>query len=202
MTAADEPRLRAKHFVDRMPFNPGSDEALTPQQERYYMASQWRMMWWKLRRHRLAVASGAFLLLLYASVLISELIAPYALATRNTEFIYAPPQGVHLFRDGRFVGPYVLGLDYELDLRTLKREYVANPDKPQPLRFFCSGDPYEFWGLFKADLHLVCPAPGGTLFLLGSFVMAYNVWRTIRGDVRDEQPYEMLETRPAAGAAE
>src|SRR3546814_3901080 len=75
------------------------------------MASQWRMMWWKLRRHRLAVVSGGFLALLYASVLISELIAPYALATRHTEFIYAPPQSVHLFHEGRFVGPHVLGLD-------------------------------------------------------------------------------------------
>ena len=72
------------------------------------------------------------------------MIAPYALASRNTEFIYAPPQGIHLFHDGRFVGPYVLGLDYTLDLRTLKRDYAANPDKRQPLRFFCAGEPYKF----------------------------------------------------------
>jgi cytochrome c oxidase cbb3-type subunit 1 len=29
-------------------------------------------------------------------------------------------------------------------------------------------------------------AAGGVLFLLGSLIMAYNVWRTIRGDVRQE----------------
>ena len=168
MSATGTPRPRARHFVDRAPFNPAADEALTPQQERYYMASQWRMMWWKLRRHRLAVASGLFLALLYASVLISELIAPYGLAMRHTGFIYAPPQNVQLFRDGRFVGPYVLGLDYSLDLRTLKREYTPNPDKVQKLRFFCAGDRYEFWGLFAADTHLICPAAGGTLFLLGT----------------------------------
>ncbi len=168
MSADSPPRPRARHFVDRSPFNPASDEVLTAQQERYYMASQWRMMWWKLRRHRLAVISGGFLALLYVSVLISELIAPYGLTTRHTEYIYAPPQGVHFFQDGRFVGPYVLGLDYQLDLRTLKREYTPNPDRPQKLRFLCSGDPYEFWGMFRADLHLVCPAEGGTLFLLGT----------------------------------
>ena len=65
MSVAGTPRPRARHFVGRAPFNPGDDEALTPQQERYYMASQWRMMWWKLRRHRLAVASGLLLLMLY-----------------------------------------------------------------------------------------------------------------------------------------
>ena len=29
-------------------------------------------------------------------------------------------------------------------------------------------------------------ALGGVLFLLGALIMAYNLWRTIRGDVRVE----------------
>ena len=97
------------------------------------------MMWWKFRRHRLAVVSGLIILLMYASILVSELIAPYNQQTRNTDFIYAPPQMVHLFHDGDFVGPFVYGLDYRLDLRTLKREYTPNPANVQRLRFFCSG---------------------------------------------------------------
>ncbi len=36
------------------------------------------------------------------------------------------------------------------------------------MRFFCRGDGYKFWGLFPGDLHLVCPAEGGQLFLLGT----------------------------------
>ena len=35
----------------------------------------------------------------------------------------------------------------------------------------------------------VIRAAGGGLFVLGSLVMAYNVYRTARGDVRSEQPY-------------
>ena len=34
-------------------------ETLTPEQERFYLASQWKMMWWKFRRHRIAVICGA-----------------------------------------------------------------------------------------------------------------------------------------------
>ena len=30
---------------------------LTPEQERYYLAAQWKLMWWKLKRHRIAVVS-------------------------------------------------------------------------------------------------------------------------------------------------
>jgi len=159
---------RTDHYVNREPFNPDGDTVLTPEQERYYMASQWQMMWWKLKRHRVAVISGLFLILLYLSTIISEMIAPYALSTRHTDSIYAPPQRVHLFHDGNYVGPFVYGLDYTLNMRNLKREYAPNPEKIQKLRFFCSGDSYKFWGMVEMDFHLVCPAEGGTLFLLGT----------------------------------
>ncbi len=157
-----------KHFVSREPFDPYRIAALTPEQERFYLASQWKMMWWRLRRHRLAVISGAILALFYASILITEFLAPYELQTRNTDFIYAPPQAVHLFHDGSFVGPFVYGLDYKLDLRTLKRDYTPNPAKVQPLRFLCRGEAYRLWDTFEGNLHLVCPAVGGTFFLFGT----------------------------------
>jgi peptide/nickel transport system permease protein len=159
---------KPRHFVDTAPFDPQYDEVLTPEQERYYMASQWQMMWWKLKRHRLAVISGIVLLLLYGSTLISEMIAPYELSSRNIDHIYAPPQSIHLFHEGEFVGPFVYGLDYKLDLRNLQRVYTVDTSDVQPLRFFCSGDPYKFWGMIDSDFHLVCPAENGTLFLLGT----------------------------------
>ncbi|WP_323797793.1 ABC transporter permease [Nisaea sp.] len=166
ISSADGPRT--DHYVNREPFDPNSDTVLTPEQERYYMASQWQMMWWKLKRHRVAVISGLFLIFLYLSTIVSEMIAPYGLATRHTDHIYAPPQPVHLFHEGSFVGPFVYGLDYTLNMRNLKREYRDNPEKVDKLRFFCSGDDYKFWGMVEMDFHLICPAEGGTFFLLGT----------------------------------
>jgi peptide/nickel transport system permease protein len=157
-----------QHYASTAPFNPQDAEVLTPELQRYYMASQWRMMWWKLKRHRLAVASGVVLLVLYASILIAEFLAPYSLHTRNTDFIYAPPQGVHLFHDGRFVGPFVYGFNYKLDLDTLKREYTDDTSRTYRLRFFCTGDSYHFWGVIPGSVHLICPPEGGTFFLLGT----------------------------------
>ena len=156
------------HLVSTAPFDPMSVEQLTPEQERFYLASQWQMMWWRFRRHRLAVISGAVLLLLYGTILISEFLAPYNLHTRNVDFIYAPPQRIHLFDNGKFVGPFVYGFDYHLDLNNLKREYAPDPAKVEPIRFFCHGDGYKFWGAFEGDVHLFCPAEGGTLFLFGT----------------------------------
>ena len=53
-------------------------------------------------------------------------------------------------------------------MENLKREYVPNPEKVQPIRFFCSGDKYKFWGLVPGTFHFVCPAEKGTMFLLGT----------------------------------
>jgi len=105
---------------------------------------------------------------MYLSILVCEFLAPYGLDTRNTDFIFAPPQRVRIFHDGRLVAPFVYGFDYRLDMANLERVYTPNPEKRQTIRFFCRGDGYLFWGLFHADLHLVCPARSGQLFLLGT----------------------------------
>ena len=170
MTSSREDSMRRgiEHFVSKAPFDPYTVDELTPEQERYYMASQWQLMWWKLKRHRLAVIFGFVLLVMYGSTLISEIVAPYDLHERHTRFIYAPPQAVHLFDKGEFIGPFVYGWNYSLNMENLKREYSENTAKVYPIRFFCRGEPYKFWGLVDGDFHLVCPSAGGTLFLLGT----------------------------------
>ncbi|MDQ2704726.1 MAG: ABC transporter permease, partial [Pseudomonadota bacterium] len=109
-----------------------------------------------------------FLALLYLSTLISELLAPYNLEAKHPRHIYSPPQSIHLFHNGEFIGPFVYGLDFKLNMENLKREYTPNPEKVQPLRFFCSGEKYKFWGLIEGSFRFVCPAENGTMFLLGT----------------------------------
>jgi len=156
------------HYVSTAPFDPYSVEAMTEEQERVNQASQLRLMWWKFKRHRLALASGIFLAVLYGMILICEFLAPYNLHTRNVDFIYAPPQRVHFFHEGNFIGPFVYGRTMTLDMDTLKRNYADDPSDVEPIRFFCRGDSYRFWGLFESNWHLVCPAEDGQLFLLGT----------------------------------
>ena len=166
------------HWYRDEPFDPVEDERrLTPEQERFYMASQWRLMWWKFRRHPIAVASAVFLLALYASVMVSEWIAPYALHKRHAKYIYAPPQSIHLFHEGSFVGPFVYGYTVEKDLKRMQRIYTVDKTNVQPLRFFCFGDRYRFWGLVDMRFHFVCPyereleegvKERGTFFLMGT----------------------------------
>lgn len=162
-----EPGAPLPHYVSDAPFDPNAMETQGAGGEAA-QASQLRLMWWRFRRHRVAVISGIFLIAIYATIFISEFLAPYNLHTRHTDHIYAPPQRVHIIRDGALVAPYVLGREMRLDMDTLQRVYTDNPADVQPLRFFCQGDSYTFWGAFEASTHLVCPAEGGTLFLLGT----------------------------------
>jgi peptide/nickel transport system permease protein len=156
------------HFVSTEPFDPGSATRLSPEQERLYLASQWKLMWWKFKLHRVAVVSGVILLAMYATTLVTEFLAPYNLHTRHTDFIYSSPQPIRLFHQGRFVGPFVYDRHKSLDMETLRRDYIEDDSTPHPLRFFCSGDPYRFWGLVDMSFHFVCPPQDGTLFLLGT----------------------------------
>ena len=162
------PGAPLQHYVSTAPLDLQSVEAMTPEQSKVFQASQLRLMWWKFRKHRLALVSGIFLAVLYSGILICEFLAPYNLHTRNMDFIYAPPQRVRLFHNGEFVGPFVYGREMTLDMDTLKRNYIENHDDVQRLRFFCRGDSYLFWGLIEGDRHLVCPAENGQLFLAGT----------------------------------
>ena len=161
-------REETAHYVNPEAFNPAQAETLSPEQERYYQASQWQIMWWKFRRHRVAVWSGVILILFYLCVPFAELIAPYSPNERSNDHLYAPPQTLRLFHEGSFVGPFVYGSKASIDLETVRWVYAEDRQDVQPLRFFCSGSKYRFWGLFDARFHLVCPAEGGTLYLLGT----------------------------------
>lgn len=162
-----------KHYVNDRPFDPYAAVTLSPEQEKYYLASQWVLMWMKFKRHRLAVISGLYLALVYFSVLISEILAPYSFSHRHTDYLYAPPQEVRLFHNGEFLGPFVYDYDVSLNLEELRWDYTENTARPKQLRFFCTtndyaGSTYEFWGLWESNFHLVCPAKDSQFFFLGT----------------------------------
>jgi len=113
-------------------------------------------------KHKLAVISAVFLAFLYLCVPFVEIIAPYDANTRDANHLYAPPQGIHLYHEGSYIGPFVYPTVAQPDLEMFRWEYVENRTEPQKLRFFCSGERYDFWGLVKGDFHLVCPPEDGS----------------------------------------
>ena len=111
------------------------------------------------RRGGLAASSCSSL---YGSILVRR--DPRALRpahARNADFIYAPPQRVHLFHEGSFVGPFVYG--YDIDARhgdaeaRLHRRTGATCSR---CASSASGDAYKFWGLFDGTLPPGLPGRG------------------------------------------
>jgi peptide/nickel transport system permease protein len=161
MSEIDQDQL--PHYVSQAPYDP---LGVAPTQAPAH--PQWWLIWQKLKRHRLAYISGLFLLVVYASLPFSEVLAPYGLEDRNADYLFAPPQAVHLFHEGEFIGPFVYGYKGVANLHLYKWDYVIDKTQVQSMRFFCSGAPYELWGQWRGNFHLICPAQHGTLYLFGT----------------------------------
>jgi peptide/nickel transport system permease protein len=150
------------------------DEAppTTPEREEreaeIYVASQWKLVWWRFRKHRLAVVGTVIVLVIYLIALFAEFIAPSTPGSFDADYTYAPPQRLHFFDDDGF-GLYVYGYSSELNQETLERTFVVDESNKVPVRLFARGDTYEMWGLFETDLHLLGPAEkGAPMYLLGA----------------------------------
>lgn len=131
-------------------------------------ASQWRLMWWKFRKHKIAFWSGWLLLLLYGIAALCEFLAPYPLEYRDVEYAFAPPQPIRLVsEEGLHLRPFVYPIRGERHPETLRRIYFEDRNTRLPIRFLVRGEPYRFWGLFTTDVHLF-GVEDGTMHLLGA----------------------------------
>ena len=132
------------------------------------VASQWKLMWWKFKRHRMAMIGGAVVLAYYIMALFADFFAPVHFTTYNAEYVYAPPQMIHLFRDGKF-DPFVYGYRFERDPHSYKKTWAVDESVIIPIDFFTHGDSYKLLGLVETDIHLFGPEnPEDPFYMLGS----------------------------------
>jgi peptide/nickel transport system permease protein len=139
---------------------------------RIHVASQWRLIWWRFQRHKLALFSAILLVIIYLIVLFAEFLAPYDPGDYSARYTYAPPQILHFIDSDsgqlRF-NPYVNDYAVEVDPAALRRTFVLDPDKQIPVRFFVHSWPYKLFGLIPTDIHLIGAANSGDrLYLLGA----------------------------------
>ena len=145
-----------ERYVDETPYDPAAEADVGGARPDLDMPTS-KLIRKRFFKHKLAVISALFLGFLYLCLPFVELIAPYDANTRDGNHIYAPPQGIHLYHEGEFLGPFVYPTIATRDMETFQRVYTEDPTRPQKLKFFCSGEPYKFWGLIEGDFHFVCP---------------------------------------------
>jgi peptide/nickel transport system permease protein len=148
--------------------------------EEISVASQWRLMWLKLRRHKLAMIGMVTVGLLYLMVAINGFIAPYTPDARS-QYPFAAPNGIHFFRDGSF-DPYVYGRTMKADPATMTRTIVQDKSTTYDIDFIARGPEHEILGLFPTTWHLFQVEEGGSVFLFGTDSLGRDIFsRTLNG---------------------
>jgi peptide/nickel transport system permease protein len=149
-----------------------TQHAAVAEESRVSVASQWQLMWWKFRKHKFALVSGIFVILIYLVALCAEFLAPFSTELFRTNYTYAPPQPLQLFEqtaDGRRFNPYVYGYKVEIDQAALRRVFVVDEETKHYVGFFVQGAPYKWLGLIESNIHLIGPKnPDDPMYLLGA----------------------------------
>src|SRR4051794_1843366 len=141
--------------------------------ERLTVASQWQLIWWRFRKHKIALVCGVLLVLFYLIAAFAEFVAPYDPNDVRGQYKYVNPVLITFVDpDGNFVPwPGVNLLTSTRDPETLRITYVPDRSTWYPIQFFVEGSAYKLWGMFPSNIHLfgVGPdVPEQTMFLLGT----------------------------------
>ena len=108
------------------------------------VAGQWRLIWWRFRRHRLAVVSGVVVILIYLVALFAEFLAPLPADNyQRALHLRAAAAAALLPRHRRAAGASSLmstASRSPVDPRSLARAFVLDEASVIPVGFFVKGD--------------------------------------------------------------
>ncbi len=141
--------------------------------DQVFVASQWQLMWWRFRKHHLAILGTSLITVFYILAIFCEFISPYDPNAFERRYTFVPPQAIHFFHEGTWEGPFVYGLARERDAATYLITYQPDRSIRYPVEFFVEGDSYKMWGLFESSRHLFGLSPdvdtdGLHIYLLGT----------------------------------
>ena len=114
---------------------------------RVAVASFWQLIWWRYRRHRVAVFSTFVVLIFYLIAVFSEFVAPYDPEAKFVKYKLHPPTPIHIVdADGNWRMPFIYQTVRERDPETFRNTYHEDTAIRHPIRLFPKGEPYELWG--------------------------------------------------------
>jgi peptide/nickel transport system permease protein len=144
-------------------------------EDRVSLASNWRLVWWRFRKHRLAMASAGILLAFYAIVLCPDFFSVQDPEATDARLAFIPVQRVRLF-DGWTPRPWVPGIAGRRNPTTLRMEWRLDESRRIPVRLFVRGYPYRILGLVPSRVHLFGADAGATLHPLGTDRLGRDQW--------------------------
>ncbi len=160
---------------------PAASEA----EERVSLASNWRLVWWRFKKHRLAMASGVGLILLYLIVLCPDFFSTQDPEATDARLAYIPVQQIALF-DGLRFRPSAPVLEGKRNPVTLRMEWRIDATRRIPVRFFARGYRYRVLGLFETDRHILGSgdSPEDRAYVLGTDRLGRDQWSRLMHGTR------------------
>jgi peptide/nickel transport system permease protein len=152
--------------------------ATTVEEERIAVATQWQLMWWRFRKHGLAMVGSLTLIVFYLVALGAPFLAYADPEVSDAQLSLMAPQAIRWLDEGQF-RPHVYAIKGTRDPKTFKRVYVPDPETKLPVRFFVPGFEYKWLGLIRANLHLIGVEgheAEKTLFLMGTDMQGRDIW--------------------------
>lgn len=150
-----------------------SEEQINGVEDRLSVATQRQLMWWRFKKHKVAVFSLVIVLLFYLIALGAGFLATSDPTKGRSTRAVVPPQPIFTFDSGEF-RLHVCGIKGERDEYTLQKTYETDCSQKIDLAFFARGFEYKVLGLFPTDRHLLGVADPEnftaeeTIFLLGT----------------------------------
>jgi peptide/nickel transport system permease protein len=132
--------------------------ATTQDAEAFYVAPNWKLVWWRFKKHRLALISGVVMIFITIIALVPDFFATQDPNTTAALESFIPVQRVH-FIDERRLSPFVFGAVGQRNPRTLRVEWKIDEEVKIPVQFFVRGYPYKILGVISTDIHLIGVVP-------------------------------------------
>lgn len=111
-------------------------------------------MWWRFRKHKVAMFAGVILAIAYLAFPFSEFIGIGDPALNSTKHSYLRPQVLRFFWEGSF-RPHVDVVESYRDKLTFQMGYRNVPGEKIDVGFFVRSWDYDFLGFIKTDRHLM-----------------------------------------------
>ena len=153
--------------------------AVAAKEQRIFVASQWQLMWWRFRKHKIAVASAVVVLGFYVAVVGADFLAYSDPNASEAQRWLMPPQRIYWFDGWRF-SPHVYAFKGGRDPQTFKRVYAPTPLRRFPFASSPRASSTSFLGVIPMTRHLIGVDPGldaaKTIFVLGTDVQGRDMW--------------------------